>query len=203
MENTQGKRTNRILVLAIIPLFIGINVGIEAIVKSLSIPLFIDSIGTILATIILGWRSGIVVGTVGFILSTILFDPFAVYFVGTQAAIAIYISIVASKGGFKNILRTILSGAGLGVVAAVISAPVIIILFSGATGDGASLVIAFFVKMGHQIAKAVLMTGFSIEPIDKSLQCALAYFLLKNIPPSLLSRFHDGYLRENDFLPHE
>ncbi len=203
MESKANLVENKMLTLAIIPLFVGINIGVEAIVKALSLPLFIDSVGTILATILLGWRIGAIVGVLGFIIASILFDPFVIYFIGTQVAISIYVGILSKYGGFKNIFRTIFSGFGLGIVAAVVSSPVIIILFNGATGNGASLIISFFVKMGHQIVKSVLMTGFSIEPIDKALQCLLAYFLIKNIPQNLLIKFRTGTLKNNNFISNE
>lgn len=188
------------LALTFIPLAIAINVGIGAVVKALNLPLYVDSVGTVLSTLLLGWRIGAVVGVLGFIVTAIIINPFAIYFVATQVAIALYVHFVGKKGGFKTILRTILSGIGLGFVAAVVSAPVIILVFQGATGNGAALVTSFFAKMGNQIIKSIFLSGFSIEPIDKALQCLLSFFILTGIPKNLLQNFRSGSLKENNFI---
>lgn len=200
MNTSVNSQQERMLALTFIPLAIAINVGIGAIVKALNLPLYIDSIGTILATLLLGWRMGAIVGVLGFALTSIFINPFAIYFVGTQVIIALFTHIVGKRGWFKNIYKTIISGIGLGIIAAIVSAPVIILVFQGATGNGAALLTSFFAKMGNQIINAVFLSGFSIEPLDKGLQCVLAFFILKGIPKTLLEKFRSGSLKENNFI---
>ncbi len=200
MNTESNSQQRKMLALTFIPLAIAINVGIGAIVKALNLPLYVDSIGTILATLLLGWRMGAVVGVLGFVITSIFINPFAIYFVGTQIVIAIYTRIVGKRGWFKNVFKTIVSGLGLGIIAAIVSAPVIILVFQGATGNGAALLTSFFAKMGNQIINSVFLSGFSIEPIDKGLQCFLAFFILKSIPKNLLLNFRSGSLKENNFI---
>ncbi|MEQ1625252.1 MAG: hypothetical protein ABL870_11210 [Sediminibacterium sp.] len=100
----------RMLALTFIPLAIAINVGIGAIVKALNLPLYVDSIGTILATLLLGWRVGAVVGILGFVITSVFINPFAIYFVGTQIVIAAFTHIVGKIGWFKTLFKTIISG---------------------------------------------------------------------------------------------
>ena len=199
MINSSNQKSNMVS-LTFIPLAIAINVGVGAIVKALNLPLYLDSIGTIIATILLGFKKGAIVGVLSFILSTIIINPFAIYFCSTQLIIAWFINIVAKKGMFSNIYKTLFSGIGLGIVTAIVSAPIIVYLFQGATGNGASLVTSFFLKMGNQILNSVLLTGFSIEPLDKLIQCILSYIIIKEIPKSLLKNFVGGTLKENNFL---
>lgn len=200
MNIERTSQQSKMLALAFIPLAIAVNVGIGAIVKALSLPLYVDSIGTILATILLGWRIGSVVGVLGFIITAVFINPFAIYFIGTQIIIAVFVHIVGKNGWFKTIFKTIVSGLCLGLIAAIVSAPIIILVFQGATGNGAALLTSFFSKMGHQIINSVFLSGFSIEPIDKGLQCILAFFLLKSIPKNLLGNFQSGSLKENNFI---
>lgn len=200
MNNPAQSQQEKMLALTFIPLAIAINIGIGAIVKALNLPLYLDSIGTILATLLLGWRMGAIVGVLGFVITSVFINPFAIYFVGTQVVIAIFTHIVGKKGWFQNIFKTIISGVGLGIIAAIVSAPVIILVFQGATGNGAALLTSFFTKMGNQIINSVFLSGFSIEPIDKALQCILAFFILKSIPKTLLDKFRSGSLKENNFI---
>jgi energy-coupling factor transport system substrate-specific component len=200
MNNQSSNQRLNMVGLTFIPLAIALNIGIGALVKALNLPLYLDSVGTILATLMLGWQRGAIVGVLGFVVTAIFFNPFAIYFCGTQIAIAIFTHLVGKSGWYKNILKTIFSGIGLGIIAAIVSAPVIIMVFQGATGNGSSLITSFFLKMGNQIINSVLMSGFSIEPIDKGIQCILAYLVLKGMPKNLLSNYSGGSLKENEFI---
>lgn len=200
METRTEIGTNKMLAITFVPLAIALNVGIGAIVKALNLPLYVDSVGTILATILLGWRYGAIVGILGFIITAVVINPFAIYFIGTQVAIALYVNYFCKKGFYSSILKTVFSGIGLGITAAIVSAPVIIFLFKGATGNGAALITSFFINLGNQIVDSVFLAGLSIEPVDKVLQTLLAYFILKAIPQSLLSNFNIINLKKNNFI---
>lgn len=202
MESEMNKRgfANRELYIALIPIGIGINLGIGVIIHLLKLPLYLDAVGTILITLLIGLKAGIITGVTSFLVGGVLVNPVMPYFCGTQAAIAIYAHLVGKRGAFKSIPRTILSGIGLGVVAAVVSAPVIAILFGGITGAGASFIVAYLLSTGKSILNSVILGGVSVEPIDKTLQCLLALFLMKSIPKSILNRFQGGSLKENNFV---
>lgn len=200
MNTTSNSQKDRMLALTFIPLAIAINVGIGAIVKVLNLPIYMDSIGTIIATLLLGWKRGAIVGVLGFVITSIFINPFAIYFIGTQVVIALVVDFFAKMTWFSNIWKVALSGIGLGIITAIVSAPVIILVFQGATGNGAALVTSFFAKMGNQIVNSVFLSGFSIEPIDKAIQCLIAFFVLKSIPKSLLERFNSKALRKNKFI---
>lgn len=186
--------------LALIPFGIALNLAIGTLVHALKLPVYVDSVGTIAVTLLVGMRAGILVGVLSFLLGGLLVNPVLPYFCGTQAAIAIYTHIVAKLGCFRRLGSTILAGIGLGVVAGIVSAPVIVLLFGGVTGSGASLVVAVLLKTGQGIYKAVLLSGLASEPMDKTIQCVLACWLLRGMPQSLLKRFQGGTLRENGFL---
>ena len=200
MQMKKDTKQERMLTLTFIPLAIAINVALGAIVKALNMPLYVDSIGTILATLLFGWKKGAIVGVLGFALLSVFNHPFAVYFSLTQIVIAFYIDYAGRKGWFKNALSTIGTGVILGVITAVCSAPISILIFQGATGNGAALVTSFFAQMGNQIVESIFFAGFSIEPFDKILQCLLSYFLLRSIPDSLLEKFPSKSLRINHFI---
>jgi energy-coupling factor transport system substrate-specific component len=188
------------LSLVLIPFGIGINFGIGAIMFALKLPIYLDAVGTILITLLLGWRAGVITGVLSFVLTSILVNPLAIYFVGTQAAIAIYVHLIAKRGGFSSVFKTILSGIGLGIVGAIVSAPVIVYLFGGITGNGPSLIVAYLVASGKTILKSVVLSGLSIEPIDKTLQCLLALFILRTLSQKRLRMYSNDNLIKNGFI---
>lgn len=200
MENNSEKQTPLLTIIVFVTLATFLNLGIGFLVKALSLPLYLDSIGTILTTILLGWKRGAIVGVLGFFFTSISYNPFAIYFIGTQVVIALYVDFVGKRGWFSNIFKSIFSGVGLGIVAAIVSAPVIIWVFGGATGNGSALVTSFFIKMGKQIAESVILSGVSVEPLDKGLQCILAFLVLKKVPKNLLEKYTGGSLLQNKFI---
>jgi energy-coupling factor transport system substrate-specific component len=186
--------------LAVIPLGIAVNIALGTIVHTLKLPIFLDAVGTITVTLLLGMRAGIAVGVLSFLIGGLLTDPVLPWFSGTQVVIAVYTHIVARYAGFRSIPKTILSGIGLGVVAAIASAPVIVMLFGGITGSGSSLVVAFLLKSGQGIIKSVLLSGLASEPLDKTLQCLLSMWILRGLPKSILQNFTNGSLIQNKML---
>jgi energy-coupling factor transport system substrate-specific component len=195
------KRKISELEIVLIPLAIGINIGIGVLIKLLNLPFYLDAIGTILITLTMGLRAGLISGILSFALMTILgLNPFAIYFVGTQAAIAVYVHLVAKIKGYKSLFTTLLSGIGLGIVAAMISAPVIVAVFGGVEGNGPGLIVAYLVKTGKTIVDSVVLKGLSIEPIDKTIQTFLAIFIIKAIPRTILKRMNSEVLLGNRLL---
>jgi len=86
--------------------------------------------------------------------------------------------------------RVISYGVLTGVVAAVVSAPVVAYLFGGVTGSGSALVVAYFLKTGQQLMNATLLSGLTAEPIDKSLQVLLAVLLYRATPGEFIDLVH-------------
>ncbi len=204
---------NKTRVLALIPFGIALNVAMGTLTSTLKIPLYLDAISTIAVTILAGFRAGAIVGVLSFVIGGIFVNPVLPWFCGTQFLIAAYTAIVAKKGWLilskenerkyqrvMQYLRIIIIGIGLGVIAGIASAPIIVALFSGLTGSGPSLVVAFLLKSGQTLFKSVLLSGLASEPLDKTIQLILALFLIRAIPKSLKLGFGGGYLHQNNFI---
>lgn len=179
---------------------IALNVAAGTLVYLLKLPIYLDSAGIMLAAILIpGTRANAclfssIVAVVSFVVFGVLVSPFQPWFIGTGIAGALYGSLVvrgrvadlidgrATTGGF--VTRTLLFGIGWGIVAAAVSAPVVVYLFGGVTGAGTTLILVFLVKAGNQLLKAALLTGFSAEPVDKTLSLLLAIMIARFTPPA-------------------
>jgi energy-coupling factor transport system substrate-specific component len=177
-----------------------LNLIPAAIVAAVKLPIYLDAVGTVVITLALGFRAGALTGVLSFLIGGVTQNPVMPFFAGTQFAIAAYTQVVARRGWFRGVRYVIPAGIGLGVVAAIVSAPVIVQLFGGLTGSGVSLVTAFLLAAGNSVVKSVLLSGFAAEPIDKTVQCLVAYWLLKSVPKSSFARMGKGSLRQNDFI---
>lgn len=180
--------------LPLVPVGIALNLGIGTVVNLLKLPLYLDAVGTIVLTMLAGPQVGVLVGVLSFLIGGVLVNPVLPWFSGTQAAIAIYVHLVGRRGGFQTVPRSILSGIGLGLVAGIVSAPVIAMVFGGVTGSGASFIAALLLASGKNLLQSVIMSGLTAEPVDKTLQCLLAIWLIKGLPHSVRRRFRGGAL---------
>jgi energy-coupling factor transport system substrate-specific component len=177
-----------------------LNLVPAAVISALRLPVFVDASGTIVITLALGVRAGILTGVLSFLIGGITQNPVMPAFSGTQFAIAVYVHFMARRGWFRGVGRIIPTGVGLGILAAIVSAPVIVGLFGGLTGNGASLVVAFLLATGKSVMKSVILAGLAAEPLDKTLQCLIAYWLLKGMPKTVLAGLKKGSLRQNGFV---
>jgi energy-coupling factor transport system substrate-specific component len=200
-------------VLALIPFGIALNIGLGTLTSTLKVPLYLDAIATIAVTLLAGFRAGAIVGVASFLIGGVLVNPVLPWFSGTQFLIAAYVAVVAKRGWLETnkrhgeqlyrglkYLRVVVVGIGLGILAGIVSAPVIVVLFSGLTGSGPSLFVAFLLKSGETLYKAVLLSGVASEPLDKTIQLLLALALIHTLPPTLKQAFGGGYLKRNDLL---
>jgi energy-coupling factor transport system substrate-specific component len=88
--------------------------------------------------------------------------------------------------------RVLAYGIVTGVVAALVSAPVVAYLFGGVTGSGSTFIVALFLKTGQQLMSAVLLSGLAAEPVDKTLQVLLAALLYRATPGDFIALLHAG-----------
>jgi len=162
-----------------------LNILIGTIVSALKIPLFLDSIGTVMAAVLLGLKEAIAVGLLAIVI--LAFTAHATYlaYAGTAIAIATTAYYLQRFGYLKNLPATILGGLLIGVIAALVSAPVTAYLFGGVTLSGLDSLIVFFKQVGNNILKSTILAGISTDPIDKMITSIIAYYLLKTIPENI------------------
>lgn len=187
--------SRRYYLLAIIPTNLALNVAIGVIVNLMKLPVYLDAIGTVLSVLILypfgihALWAGIAVGVGSFVIAGTIFNPVLFWFIGTQAIIAVYTYFVYAKllykyenaSNAKRIAISIFSGAILGFVTSIVNAPIVAIVFGGVTGSGPSLIAALFLKAGQTIWQATMFFGLTSEPIDKALQCLVAFVVFSRL----------------------
>ncbi|MDB5703275.1 MAG: signal transduction histidine kinase, LytS [Sphingomonas bacterium] len=185
-----------------------LNLGLGTVIYMLKLPIYLDMVGTLLCGLIL-WQdrcvafgAGATAGVISFFLGGIV-NPYLPWFSATVVAVAAFTALATSR--YSQHLRVaplaspvfwgrlVSFGVLTGLVAAQLSAPVVVFLFGGVTGSGTAVLVAFFLKTGSQLMQAALLSGAAAEPVDKCLQLLIAVFLLRATPVSFLARFQgDG-----------
>jgi energy-coupling factor transport system substrate-specific component len=180
------KHLSKPQLLALLMVCVVLNLGIGFIVTTLKAPLYLDSIGTVLATAIGGLWPGIACGIVSGIIGS-AYTPTLWAYAGTIVVIALYVWLVRPLGYLERFLPTALFGIGLGVVCAIISAPVTTYIWQGVSLAGTDEVTAFFSARGLTLLISVILGNLAIDPIDKLVTSLIAFALLNRLP----ARFSD------------
>src|SRR3954447_17481237 len=123
---------------------------------SVKLPIFLDSIGTILCALLIfpdrlaAIACAFIAGFIAAILTGIVLNPFLPWFSLTVLALAIVSALLTARatGTFRArplaivpfVAKILLYGLITGIVSAVVSAPVVVYLFGGVTGSGSSFV---------------------------------------------------------------
>jgi len=189
--------------LVAVALCAALNFAIGNIAYLVKLPIYLDSIGTILcALLIFPDRSAaiacaFIAGFIGVILSGVIVNPFLPWFTLTVLAIAVVSALLTGLAAetFRArplilrsfVVKVILYGVITGIVSAIVSAPVVVYLFGGVTGSGSAFVVAFFLKTGQQLMNSALLSGIATEPIDKTLQVLLAALLYRATPQEFIA----------------
>jgi energy-coupling factor transport system substrate-specific component len=189
--------------LVVIALCAALNFSLGSIVYLIKLPIYLDSVGTILCALLLAPRRGIafvcaaIAALIGVMLTGLLINPFLPWFALTAVAIAA-VSAFLTAGGVDVFrarpmpvaafaIRVIFYGVVTGIVAAVVSAPVVAYLFGGVTGSGSAFVVALFLKAGQQVLSAALLSGLAADPVDKTMQVLLAALLYRATPADFIA----------------
>ena len=188
--------------LIVVALCAALNCAVGTVVYLIKLPIYLDSIGTILCALLLAparcvaFVCACLAGTIG-ILITGLVNPYLPFFWLTVVAIALVSALLTADGAAiyrarpmptaAFVVRVVGYGIVTGLIAAVVSAPVVAYQFGGVTGSGSTFIVALFLKAGEQLLSAVLLSGLAAEPVDKTLQVLLAALLYRATPADFIA----------------
>jgi energy-coupling factor transport system substrate-specific component len=186
-----------------IALCAALNFSIGAIVYLIKLPIYFDSIGTILCALLLAderfaaFACALIAALTSTAVTGLLINPFLPWFVGTDFVITLVSALLTTHGAMAFRKRPLepakffgwVIGAGIatGIVAAIVSAPVVAFLFGGVTGSGSAFVVGMFLKAGQGLWNATLESGLIIDPIDKTLQVLVAALLFRATPSDFIA----------------
>lgn len=186
-----NRKTSPIIILVLSALAVALNVVLGDTVALLKIPmLFLDTLGTIFIAAAFGPFWGAMVGLATNLLMGVTAGPTAIPFALVNIAVGIVTGLMA-RGGF-GLVKAILTGLILSVVAPLMGTPIRLYLFGGLTGSGADLLITALRAAGQKIFASTFIGTITSNFIDKIVSCILVAFALKALPakfkPNLLKR---------------
>ena len=178
------------LALALIPRAVALNLALGAVVGALKLPVYLDSVGTILVAVLAGPWAGIVTGIVSNSVLGLLVSPALFAFIPVAIVIGWLAGIAGRIGAFGSLAGAIAAGLVIGVAAALASAVIVIALMGGLTASGTGiLTIAIRATLGVSVDSAAKIAAIATDALDKPLSCVLVYLVLERLPRRLSARF--------------
>lgn len=177
------------LTLALIPVAIALNIVFGQISSTLSLPVFLDSLGTMLAALLAGPLVGGLVGLLTNLVWGLIADPVAAAFAPVAMTIGIVTGLLAQVGMFRRWWQAILSGVIIAVVISFVAVPIRIYLFGGVTGSGADFITAYLLAVGQGLFSSVLITVISSNLLDKTVTAFVAWALVRTLSNRFINLF--------------
>lgn len=176
----------------LIPVAIAINLTIGQIVLVVKLPVYLDSIGTVLVGVICGPWAGALTGALSNIIAGIILGPDWFPWFPVAAVIGATAGVMANIGFFKNWWKVVVTGFVIAVMATIVGTPISIAIFGGISASGSSIITAFLLETGRGLLASVLTTNFISEPLDKIATSLLAFAIIDGLSARYLSRFPRG-----------
>lgn len=174
---------------ALIPTAVAVNIGVGEVVARLQLPIYLDSVGTVLVGALAGPAAGLITGVISNLVWGLLLRPTAAPFAVTAAVIGLLSGFLAARGVFSAWWKALLGGLLTGLVAAAVSAPIAAYVFGGVTGGGYDLLVALLLAGGQSLLQAVLTQSLITDLADKVITFLLVWAVLQNLPARYFERF--------------
>lgn len=175
--------------IAMVPVAIALNIVVGQLVAVIGLPVYLDSIGTVLVSALAGPAAGVVTGILTNVIWGLTLSPIALPYAVVQVMIGLLAGTAARFGMFRRIYLAPLAGAVTGLVAAIISAPITAFVFGGATGGGTGAIVGAFQAMGQSLLAATTLQGLLSDPLDKAITFTVVALILAALPSRFLQRF--------------
>lgn len=155
----------------------------------LKLPIFLDSIGTILVGILAGPWAGLATGLLTNIIWGLISSPVAAAFAPVAGVIGLVAGLCARYSLFSSWWKTIISGVLIGIAASITAVPIRVYMFGGITGSGADFITAYLLTTGRDLFGSVIITVLSSNVPDKVVTALVSWVIVKALPQRFVVRF--------------
>ncbi|WP_369310958.1 ECF transporter S component [Providencia rettgeri] len=168
--------------LTLIVFSIAINMVVGQLSTMLKLPIFLDSIGTIICALLAGPWAALTSGLLTNLLWGLLSGPIAAAFAPVAMMIGLSAGLLARAGGFRTLPRVIGSGILITFALMIVAVPIRTYLFGGTTGSGADFFVAYFHAVGDNLLESVAITVLGANIADKIISALVAWLLVRQLP---------------------
>ena len=150
-------------------------------------PIYLDSIGTILAGALMGPWYGLAAAVGNGLISGVLTDVYSLYFLPVGAVTGLMAGLLFRKGILKG-WKVIPGSLALTVPGTVLSASISAFLFGGVTSSGSSLLVQLFHHLGLNLVASAFAVQIVTDYADRLISVLLVLVLTACLSVNLKMR---------------
>ena len=177
----------------IIPVCVAVNFVGGQLAGLLKLPMYLDTIGTIFASLLCGPWVGAVAGGLTNVVTGIA-NPTNFAFIPVNIIAGLVTGFLARKNMFNKTWKWLLSMFIMAWVSIIVSAPIVVLVDGGVTGGGTSLITAAALAAGANIWAAFFGTEGVFQVLDRIISFLICWAVIKVIPTRNLIKFSLGEL---------
>ena len=181
------------LTIFMIPIGIAINFVGGQIALLLKLPIYLDSIGTILVGATCGSLPGALVGLVSNAINSITSPPTFAFAV-LNVAFGLLAGYFGRLGVFRVWWKTLLSSLAFAFIGGFCGALITIWVFGGLAVGGGALVVGALTALGMDLNTANFVAQMPMDVLDKVPTVLIVFAIIKGIPKRLLVKLPLGWV---------
>ena len=182
--------------LTLVSMAIALNVIGALVALGLRLPIYLDSIGTILIACLIGPKYAVMTGVCGSLVSGITFDPYSIYFAPVQISTGLLAGLMYNKGFLKG-KKTPLGVFIFTLPTSIISACIAAFLFGGVTSSGSSYIVQILSHFNVPMVVGVFATQVITDYVDKFIAVIIVTLVVSAMPKNYKLSFNQRMNRQN------
>lgn len=171
--------------ITLIALAIVINIVGSYIALGLHLPIYLDSMGTIMTAILLGPFYGLFPGVLSALVTGVTSDIYALYYMPVGIVLGVMTGFVFQKNKSNKLF---VKSFCISVPASLISACITANVFGGITSSGSTMLVQLLAKTPLGLTLSCLIVQFFTDYFDRLLSLWLVFSVIKKLPDSLTNK---------------
>ena len=176
--------------LTMISMAVAINVVGAFIAYSIKLPIYLDSVGTVLIASLFGSKYAVITGVCSSIVSGMTFDSYSIFFAPVQITTGYFAGLMYKKKmleGIKVPIGTFIFALPTAIISAVIAA----FVFGGVTSAGSSYIVQILSSMGIPMVVCVFIIQIITDYMDELVGVMIVAACIKVLPSTLKNNTSD------------
>ena len=153
--------------IALIALFIVINIVGGHLALYTRLPVYLDTIGTLLGSAFFGPIGGVITGVLTALINGATGDLFSIYYMPSQITVALMAGLVYKKFKPTDIKNIWWLALVISLPATIVSTIITVMLFHGITSSGSSMIVQVLHGMGINEFVAVFLVQVGTDYLDR------------------------------------
>jgi len=167
----------------LVPIGIALNVVGGMLNTTLKLPLFLDTIGTMLVAVTCGPWLGALAGGLSNVIVSIA-SPADMAFALVNILVGLVVGYVAIWRGYRDWISPLIAGLLTAVVASIVGPWIAVYVYGGLTGGVLDIAVAGLMKGGADVFSAAFISRVLPNLADKLLSAYLVFFVMMALPKS-------------------